>query len=141
MKIRLAYVSNSSSSSFYWNIDKKYLADFEKDLNEFILFLKRMFPKYEDECFEYSIENKEKDKKKITKKYVQEVERVTDPSDDLLDYFMNKLEEKNYFSDESDYFTVKYYIDTEMYETIGFQNLCSEFIEQYQNNKKRIEKS
>lgn len=134
MKIRTNYVSNSSSSSFVAYIDKKWFNQFKADFEKFVDAIKNIFPKYEDEYFALSF--KTYTEREIVKQYIEEKEGVKYPSEDLIDFFMEKVKKKK---DDPfwavNFVEVKYEIDTECYETTGFQNLCKEFIDNYNGNK------
>lgn len=134
MKIRTNYVSNSSSSSFVAYIDKKCFNQFKADFEKFVDAIKNIFPKYEGEYFALSF--KTYTEREIVKQYIEEKEGVKYPSEDLIDFFMEKLKKKK---DDPfwavNFVEVEYEIDTECYETMGFQNLCREFIDNYNGNK------
>jgi hypothetical protein len=111
-------------------LPKVVKADFEK----FVDAIKNIFPKYEGEYFALSF--KTYTEREIVKKYIEEKEGVKYPSEDLIDFFMEKLKKKK---DDPfwavNFVEVEYEIDTECYSTKGFQNLCKEFIDNYNGNK------
>lgn len=133
MKIRINYVSNSSSSSYVLYIKKDMLNQFENDFEEFTDFIKNKFKQYENEDF--PLIYKTYTEEEIVKKYIITHEGVKNPSNDLIEFFKEKLKKTE--NDEiwlKDFVEVKYEIDTESYDTIGFQNMCESFITNYNNN-------
>lgn len=135
MKLRTNYVSNSSSSSFTCYIEKDKINQFKKDFEDYVTFIKKMFPKYEDE--EFPLEFKTYTEKEIVKHYIINQEGVKHPSEDLIEFFYDKLKKNN----ENifwclDSVEIKYWVDTESYSTIGFQNLCENFMNNYNENIK-----
>ena len=127
------YVSNSSSSSYVLYIKKDILNQFENDFEEFIHFIKNKFKQYENEDF--PLIYKTYTEEEIVKKYIITKEGVKNPSDDLIEFFKEKLKKtENEKIWLKDFVEVKYEIDTESYDTIGFQNMCESFITNYNYN-------
>jgi hypothetical protein len=133
MKIRTNYVSNSSSSSFICYIKKDKFKQFKRDFEEYVSFLQNMFPKYEFEYF--PLEFKEYSEREIVIKYIQEKEGVKYPSNELIEFFTKKLKEKDYCFEIVNSVGVSYTVDSELYTTLPFQEMCQSFIENYNANK------
>ena len=134
MKIRNGYVSNSSSSSYIVYIEKDIYPAFRNDLEKFIEGLGKIFPRFDDENF--YIEEKKKTKEDFVVEYIKEVEGVKHPSQKMIKFFTKELEKEGKFNLFDNYVEIEYTIDTECYDTIGFQYLCQTFIENYNKNKK-----
>lgn len=136
MKIRISFVSNSSSSSFVCFIDKNIFEQFMNDFKEYQEFLHKLFPRLENEWFEVI----KKDKKSIKEQvidYIKESEGVRNPSDDMIEFFTMKLKKNGYFDNQNEEIEIEYEIDTEAYDIRGFQNLCEQFILNYESMRKK----
>ena len=129
MKIRAGYVSNSSSSSFIASIKKELFQEFEKDFEKFQNFIKEVFPNFEYEDFYYNILKKQS-KKEETIEYIERIEGLKNPSEDMIEFFLKKLEDKNYFDDNGEV-EIEFTINSELYDRLGFDYLCQSFIENY----------
>lgn len=134
MKIRAGYVSNSSSSSFVCSIKKEFFENFQNDFYKFQEFLKEIFPHFEYKDFDYNILTK-KSKKERTTEYIEEVVGFKNPPEDMIEFYLKKLEDKNYFNDNGEV-EIEFTIDSELYDRLGFDYLCQSFIENYMRCKR-----
>ena len=130
MKIRTCFVSNSSSSSYTCFIDVNVFDQFIKDFEKYQDALHKLFPRLENEWFTVTKKNRGTIREQVID-YIKESEGVKNPSDDLIKFFTKKLKKEKYFENQTKYVEIEYVIDTECYDTIGFQNLCGEFIQNY----------
>ncbi len=135
MKIRLNYVSNSSSSSFVTYIRNDLVENFRNDFENFQNCIREIFPQWSEESFWYEI-SQPKTERELTLDYLKEQEGVKRPTNDMLEFFTKKLKERKYFDEYDGKCQLKYYVDTEDYDSLGFQELCQCFIEKYDWNKK-----
>lgn len=135
MKVRSGYVSNSSSSSFIVHIDKNKIENFKHDFNKFQSYIKEIFPQFENENFYFEIKS-QPNKQDIIIDYIKNNEGVKKPSKDLIEFFSKKLEDNEGIFWRLNKIEVEYIIDDECYDTLGFQNLCGSFIENYGLNIK-----
>ena len=138
MKIRTGFVSNSSSSSFTCFIEANYFEQFLKDFEEFQTMLHKLFPKFENEWFTITEKKRGSIREQVID-YIKENEDVKHPSEDLIEFFTEKLKKNGYFNKQDNHVEIEYDVDTEDRATIGFQYLCAEFIQNYRCLKNKIE--
>lgn len=64
--------------------------------------------------------------------YIKESEHVKHPTEDLIEFYTEKLKKLGYFNDQDSRVEIEYEIDSEDRRTVGFQYLCAEFIKNYE---------
>lgn len=135
MKIRFGYVSNSSSSSYVCIMSQDVFAEFEKDFETYMKTLWGIFPRLNGIRFDYVPVRIDKTPMKMVKEYLAE-EGIKNPSGDIKKYFYDKFKKEGRFDNPDKKMEIRYEIDTECYDTCGFQEMCQSFIENYEKNKK-----